>query len=118
MLKGDFIIQSNLRKILIRSSINYSRMDFGTVKGMVYLRGIFQVSHPPMEMEKGKEKELVIRTLHSFEKKIRSLPGVTDVIFQFLNWRKEKGQWVPVDLENKEEEDGKETESNVSVGFE
>lgn len=103
MLKEDFIIQSNLRKILIRSSINYSRMDFGTVKGMVYLRGIFQVSHHPMEGEKGKEKEFVIRTLRSFEKKIKSLPGVTDVIFQFLNWRKEKGQWVPVEIEKKEE---------------
>jgi len=113
MLREDFIIQSNLRKILIRSNINYSRMDFGTVKGMVYLRGIFQVSHHHREREEGKEKEFVIRTLHSFEKKIKSLPGVTDVIFQFLNWRKEKGQWVPVEIEKREEEDEKKTESNV-----
>jgi hypothetical protein len=78
-------------------------MEFGTVKGMVYLRGIFQVSHHLMEGEEGKEKEFVIRMLHSFEKKIKSLSGVTDVIFQFLNWRKEKGQWVPVEIEKKEE---------------
>ncbi len=117
MLKEDFIIQSNLRKILIRSNINYSKMDFGTVKGMVYLRGVFQVSHYHKEGDEGKEEEFVIRTLHSFEKKIKSLPGVTDVIFQFRNWRKEKGQWVPAEIEKGEEEDGKKTGSNVSVGF-
>ena len=113
MLKEDFIIQSNLRKILIRSNINYSKMDFGTVKGMVYLRGVFQVSHYHKEGDEEKEKEFVVQTLYSFEKKVKTLPGVTDVIFQFLNWRKEKGQWVPVEIEKGEEEDGKKTESNV-----
>ena len=113
MLEKDFIIQSSLRKILIRSNINYSKMDFGTVKGMVYLRGVFQVSRHHQGGDEEKEKEFVIRTLYSFEKKVKSLPGVTDVIFQFLNWRKEKGQWVPVEMVKREEEDGKKTESNV-----
>jgi hypothetical protein len=57
-----------------------------------------------------------VKTLYSFEKKIRSLPGVTDVIFQFLNWRKEKGQWVPIEGKKKEEEkddDENKTESNL-----
>jgi hypothetical protein len=44
MLKEDFVIQSNIRRMVIRSNIDYSRMDFGTVKGVVYIRGIFQVS--------------------------------------------------------------------------
>jgi hypothetical protein len=34
-------------------------------------------------------------------------------MFQFLNWRKEKGQWIPVERVKGEEEDGKKTESNV-----
>jgi predicted RND superfamily exporter protein len=40
-------------------------------------------------------KDFLMKTLASLEKKIRSVPGVTDVNFQFLNWKKEKGQWIP-----------------------
>jgi hypothetical protein len=42
MLKEDFVIQSNVRQVLIRSDIDYSRITFGTVKGGVYLRGVFK----------------------------------------------------------------------------
>ena len=116
MLKEDFVIQSNIRRMLIRSNIDYSRMDFGTVKGVVYIRGFFQISRVYTDGDEEEEKEFTVRTLYSFEKKIRSLPGVTDVIFQFLNWRKEKGQWVPIEGKKKEEEkddDENKTESNL-----
>ncbi len=81
--------------MLIRSNIDYSKIDYGTVKGVVYFRGIFRL---PMVLETQEEvrKTITVKTLLSFEKKIRSIPGVVDVIFQFVNWRKEKGQWIPV----------------------
>ena len=113
MLKEDFVIQSNIRRMLIRTDVDSSKMDFGTVKGVVYVRGIFQLSRVYTDGDDEKMKEFVIRTLYSLEKKIRSVPGVTDVIFQFLNWRKEKGQWVPVEIKGKEEEDEEEAESNL-----
>jgi hypothetical protein len=116
MLKEDFVIQSNIRRMLIRSNVDYSRMDFGTVKGVVYIRGVFQISRLYTDGDEEEKKEFTVKTLYSFEKKIRSLPGVTDVIFQFLNWRKEKGQWVPIEGMKKEEEkddDENKTESNL-----
>jgi predicted RND superfamily exporter protein len=58
-------------------------------------------------------KEITLKALYSLEKKVRNIPGVTDVIFQFLNWRKERGQWVPVEIKKKEEEDEEEVESNL-----
>ncbi len=97
MLEKDFAIQSNLRRMLVRTSINYSRMDFGTVKGVIYIRGIFQLSFVPSDTEEDKLRDLTAKTLYSFEKKVRNIPGVSDVMFQLLNWRKEKGQWVPID---------------------
>lgn len=112
MLKEDFVIQANIRRMLIRTSINYSRMDFGTVKGVVYIRGVFQISHSSADGDEEKMKDLTIRTLYSFEKKVRSIPGVNDVIFQLLNWRKERGQWVPVEMEEKEEEEQEEEEED------
>jgi hypothetical protein len=105
MLKEDFVIQSDIRRILIRTNINYSRMDFGTVKGVVYIRGIFQISLPSKDGEEEKMKNMTINTLYSLEKKVRAIPGVSDVIFQLLNWRKEKGQWVPIEMKKKKEED-------------
>jgi hypothetical protein len=115
MLKEDFVIQSNIRRMLIRTNIDYSRMDFGTVKGVVYIRGIFQISRFYTDGDEEKTRDYTVNTLYTFEKKVKSIPGVTDVIFQFLNWRKEKGQWVPIEMKKKEEDqhDEKKTESNV-----
>ncbi len=107
MLKEDFTIQSNLRRMLVRTSINYSKMDFGTVKGVVYIRGIFQLSYVSPDTEENELKDLTVRTLYSLEKKVRNIPGVSDVMFQLLNWRKERGQWVPVEMGKKEEKDEK-----------
>ncbi len=113
MLKEDFVVQSNIRRMLIRTSINYSRMDFGTVKGVVYIRGVFQISHPTPDGDEEKIKDLTVRTLYSLEKKVRNIPGVSDIIFQLLNWRKERGQWVPIEMKKKEEEDENKTESDL-----
>lgn len=112
MLKEDFVIQSDIRRILIRTNINYSRMDFGTVKGVVYIRGIFQLSSPLQQEDKEKMKTMTTNTLYSLEKKVRSIPGVNDVIFQLLNWRKERGQWVPIEMK-KEKEEEKDDESKA-----
>jgi hypothetical protein len=112
MLKEDFVVQSNLRRVLIRTSINYSRMDFGTVKGVVYIRGIFEISRSSKDGDEEKMKNLTINTLYSLEKKVRNIPGVSDVIFQLLNWRKERGQWVPIEMKKKEEDENK-TESDL-----
>ncbi len=97
--------------MLVRASINYSRMDFGTVRGVVYVRGIFQLSYVPSDTDEDRLKDLTIKTLHAFEKKVRNIPGVNEVIFQLLNWRKERGQWVPIEMRKKEEE--KEDESKT-----
>ncbi len=89
MLREDLVIQTNVRRILIRSNIDYSEITFGTVRGVVYIQGVFKVGS-------SKDTEDIIgKTLRSLEMKIRSIPGVVDVKFQLLNWKKEKGQWMP-----------------------
>ncbi len=116
MLKEDFIIQSEIRRVLVRSNVDYSRISFGTVKGVVYFRGLFNVSRIYLAGEKGddgpsKIEEFTIKTLSSFEKKIRSIPGVSDVTFQFVNWKRERGKWVPVFMKEKGEERDEENEN-------
>jgi hypothetical protein len=95
MIKEDFVIQSEVRRMLVRSNIDYTKIDFGTVRGVVYLRGFFRLSRMPGEGEEGRVKDFLIKTLFSFEKKLRNITGVTDVVFQFVNWKKEMGQWIP-----------------------
>ncbi len=95
MKKEDFVIQSEVRRLLVRSNIDYSKIDFGTVKGVVYFRGSFRL---PIALESHEEAKRMMETkaLSSLERKVRTIPGVVDVVFQFSNWLKEKGQWVPI----------------------
>jgi hypothetical protein len=82
-------------------------MDFGTVKGVVYFRGIFQITPPKPQMDEKEIERVTVNTLYSFEKKIRSIPGISDIVFQFTNWRKQRGQWFPVKPKELKGEDGK-----------
>lgn len=111
MLKEDFFIQSEIRRALVRANINYSKINFGTIKGVVYFRGIFQVSRPRSDMDDKELENLTEKALYSFEKKIRSIPGVSEVIFQFTNWKKERGQWIPVKTERIKRENGEKEDS-------
>jgi hypothetical protein len=92
MLREDFVIQTNIRRILIRSNVDYSDVTFGTVRGVVYVQGTFKVSG--IDLTSKDSEEIMAKTLRSLELKIRSIPGVVDVKFQFHNWKREKGQWT------------------------
>ena len=102
MLKEDFVIQSNVRQILIRSNIDYSRITFGTVKGVVYLRGIFKSAFHHTDGSIESAADFAIKSLQSLEKKIKGIPGVIDIEFELTNWTKAGGQWIP----KKKQEDG------------
>jgi len=95
MLKEDFVIQSNVRRLLVRSNIDYSRITFGTVKGVVYLRGIFKskLHHTDGGIESA--ADFAIKSLQSLEKKIKSIPGVIEIQFELTNWKRTGGQWIP-----------------------
>jgi hypothetical protein len=95
MLREDFIIQTNIRRILIRSNIDYSDITFGTVRGVVYIQGTFRLSGVSSGVGSQDDVDITSKTLRSFELKVRGIPGVVDVKFQFQNWKKEKGQWSP-----------------------
>ena len=120
MLKEDFVIQSNVRRILVRTTVDYSKINFGTVKGVVYFRGVFHLTRVYVHGDKGKDhdsktRDFTIQTLSSLEKKVRNLPGVSDVIFQFNNWRKERGQWVQVEKAREKDEGTDETGDDRSL---
>jgi len=94
MLKEDFVIQSNVRQILIRSNIDYSRITFGTVKGVVYLRGVFKSAHLHTDGSGEGAANITIKSLESLEKKVKGIPGVIDIEFELTNWTKAGGQWI------------------------
>ena len=82
MIKEDFVIQATVRRLLVRSNIDYSDLTFGTVRGVVYFRGIFKLGRIYIygEDEKtliAKSQDYIRKTLYSLEKKVRSIPGVT-----------------------------------------
>jgi hypothetical protein len=95
MLREDFVVQSNVRRVLVRGNIDYSELTFGTVRGVVYFQGRFKLAGIHSHGTSKEDEEFMARTLRSLELKIRSIPGVVDVKFQFVNWKKEGGQWAP-----------------------
>jgi hypothetical protein len=95
MLKEDFVIQSNVRRILIRSDIDYSRITFGTVRGVVYLGGVFESWFQHTHRDAECPPDFAIRSLQSLERKIKSIPGVIGIEFEFTNWKKAGGKWTP-----------------------
>jgi len=95
MLKEDFVVQSNIRRLLVRSNIDYSDLIFGTVRGVVYIRGFFKMARYYSGEKGDSGEDFAAQTLLSLEKRMKGLPGVTDVVFQLTNWKKEKGQWIP-----------------------
>jgi len=114
MNKEDFVIQSEVRRMVVRANI-----DFGTVRGVVYFRGIFQ----PVNLPSGQEdaiKTYTSKTLFSFEKKVRSISGVSGIVFQFVNWKKEMGRWIPIASMRREEQriDPKKKEPGEGDGVE
>jgi hypothetical protein len=99
MLKEDFVIQSNVRQILIRSNIDYSRITFGTVKGVVYLRGTFKSAFHRADQKMEDAADYTISSLRSLEKKIKGIPGVIGIEFELTNWKKVGGQWTPIKIQ-------------------
>ena len=119
MLIQDFAIQSTVRRMLVRSNIDYTRITVGTVRGVVYFSGVFKTGGITWDRheKRGREltyvdvrafikrqHEMAARTLYTLERRVKSVPGVLDVVFQFSNWKKEKGQWVPAKESEKKEE--------------
>jgi len=113
MHQRDFFVQSEVRRALIRSDIDFKKIDLGTVRGVVYLKGSFQQFNIPVDVEEEKACEITAKTLHAFEKNIRRIPGVSDIVIQFTNWRKEKGQWVPIEVKKEKDEDEDKTTHTV-----
>ena len=119
MLKEDFVIQSNVRRILVRSNIDHTKIDLGTVRGVVYFRGIFRMTRVYTYGDDDKTSrdfkihDFTVKTLVSLEKKVKNLPGVSDVIFQFFNWRKERGLWTRMETKKKEIDYGRESDPTV-----
>jgi hypothetical protein len=118
MLKEDFFIHSTVRRILARSNIDSTKIEFGTVRGVVYFRGFFQVTRVYVLDDDDlkrylKSQDFIRKTLASFEKKVRELSGVKDVVFQLTNWNKEKGQWKPFESKKKVEKNGQQGGSNL-----
>ncbi len=104
MLKEDFAIQSEVKRMLVRSNIDYSDITFGSLNRVVYFRGFFRLRtthiHEDADLNKYlKTQEYITKTLFTLEKRIKSITGVKDVVFQFLNWEKARGRWVRIEEE-------------------
>lgn len=93
MSTDDYRINAAIRNTLVRFWIDTSRLDHGSVNGVVYLRGrIHKELLRPEEVDR--ETENLAFMLKRLERELRNIRGVRDVVCNLDNLMKVRGRWV------------------------
>ncbi len=95
MLRSDFLIHNEVRRELTRTQVSLEKIQFGVTRGVVYLRGEFRVQIVLKALDRKKYYDVLISTLIGLEKRLRRVPGIVDIVFQFTNIQKYGGFWRP-----------------------
>ena len=91
----DFRINASVRTLLIRQWIDTTQLDYGTMNGIVYLRG--SVRREVLQSggkDKDSPEESIRLLMVRLERQIRAVRGVRDVVCNLQNVSKVKGQWT------------------------
>jgi hypothetical protein len=93
MLGTDFLILNEVRRELIRSRIDFEKIQFSVTRGVVYFWGEFWFGVGTRRLEERKEFDMLVSGLVGLEKRLRSIRGVLDIYFRFNNIHKYGGFW-------------------------
>ncbi len=89
----DHAIAVQIRSILDRRWIDAQRLDFGSVNGVIYLRGELS-RHPRFPASRSiQATDLVF--LKGLERDLRAIPGVKDVSFELVGFEHGGDHWEP-----------------------
>ena len=91
----DFRINASVRTLLIRQGIDTTSLDYGTMNGIVYLRGSLrrELLRGNQKDEESPEESLRLLAVR-LERQIRGVRGVRDVVCNLENVSKVRGQWT------------------------
>jgi hypothetical protein len=101
MLRSDFVVHNEVRRELVRTQANLEKIQFGVTRGVVYFAGEFWVRVGVRKLDGEKYFDVLVSTLVGFEKRLRRIPGVSDIFFRFTNIEKSGGFWRRVDVKPK-----------------
>ncbi|NUN93183.1 MAG: hypothetical protein HUU04_05295 [Verrucomicrobiae bacterium] len=104
MNQEDFRLQRLIEALLIRNYVDTRKLDVQVISGNVYLDGLFEVANTQIP-SRGEEQRDVIETHHEarrallqVEQQIRAMSEVNGLYFNFRNWTKAGGGWVPTKI--------------------
>jgi hypothetical protein len=94
MESRDFQITAKIRRLLLRRSVDFSPLEFGSVDGVAYLRGaIHRLPGAGGPSTKGSPMGALLSRL---EEDLGRIEGVHSVVFQVPGYKKVEGEWKKV----------------------
>ncbi|MBU1700104.1 MAG: hypothetical protein KJ970_05235 [Candidatus Eisenbacteria bacterium] len=89
----DYQITARVRRVLSRRSIDPGPLEFGSVDGVVYLRGVVhRLPGSPAPVSKQKHLGSFLERL---EEDLRRIEGVHSVAMEFQGYEKVGTEWKP-----------------------
>ena len=89
----DFRINAAVRTTLVRFWIDTSKLDHGSVNGVVYLRGRLRKETLRVGEEDPRDESLAF-IARRLDRELRTIHGVRDVVCDFENLKRARGRWV------------------------
>ncbi len=89
----DYRINAAIRSLLTRCWVDTTRLDHGSVNGVVYMNGHLRKELLHQE-DAGEQTEEMTLLLNRIEHELRNIRGVRDVMWNLENLTKVSGRWA------------------------
>ena len=93
MKSEDYRVNASVRSVLVKHWVDTSKIDYGTVNGVVYLRGILRRAYGRERLMDECIDNFALTLVRVVEEDIRRIPGVRHVMFKLADFAKEGGLW-------------------------
>ncbi len=90
----DYVLQQQVRGILVRNFVDTRRLEFNVIGETVYLRGTFVLLYEHPQYNPSNDRTISGRVLMVVERELLRLAGVQGVEADFTNWVKVGGTWA------------------------
>lgn len=87
----DHAITNRARSILLRRWVDAGRLAWGSVNGVLYLRGCLR-RNPLFPVQKDAAADELL-LLHALERDLKAIEGVKDVIFELEGFERKGDHW-------------------------
>jgi len=91
----DLVITKHVRAVLLRRWIDIRGLDYGSVNGVAYVRGVLR-RNPLFPAPVAASGDDELKLVHTLERDLRIIPGVKDVVLTVDGFERRGDHWVRI----------------------